>query len=238
MLPAKNIVLRDYLFSGVESARKGRPISLRLRLSALGLIAGFVLAACGSGTVSPSPIDTPTSVLPTASPTPGPSFEVSPGDPSPSAAVDPTSTPGAFNDGLLAIELRDVRNGETFTLGELAADAPVIVETMAIWCSNCRQQMHEVIDAHALADFHSVSIDVEPAEVAEDLVAYAAREGFDWPFVLADAQLATTLRERFGAEVLFPPGMPKLLIRADGSVELLPLGELLSADTIAALVAS
>ena len=158
--------------------------------------------------------------------------------PQASATDDPTPTvaPVAFDDALLGTELQDVRSGETFTLGELAADAPVIVETMAIWCTNCRQQMHEVTAAHELADFHSVSIDVEPSEVAEDLVAYADREGFDWPFVLADAELATMLRDRFGTEVLFPPGMPKLLIGTDGSVELLPLGDLLSADEIAALV--
>jgi thiol-disulfide isomerase/thioredoxin len=152
------------------------------------------------------------------------------------ATPEPSASVAAFDDPLLAMELRDVRTGETFTLGELAADAPVIVETMAIWCTNCRAQMHEVTAAHELADFHSVSIDVEPAEVAEDLVAYAAREGFDWPFVLADAQLATVLRDRFGTEVLFPPGMPKLLVGTDGSVELLPLGDLLSADELAALV--
>ena len=61
--------------------------------------------------------------------------------------------------------------------------------------------------------------------------------------VRAMVQLATVddgildaLRDRFGTEVLFPPGMPKLLVRTDGSVELLPLGDLLSADEIAALV--
>lgn len=153
------------------------------------------------------------------------------------ATAEPSPTASAYDDPLLALELRDVRTDATFTLGELAANGPVIVETMAIWCTNCRSQMHEVTAAHDLAEFHSVSIDVEPAEAAEDLVAYAAREGFDWPFVLADAQLATALRDRFGTEVLFPPGMPKLLIRPDGSVELLPLGELLSAQQIADLVA-
>jgi thiol-disulfide isomerase/thioredoxin len=152
------------------------------------------------------------------------------------ATAEPSPSAAAFDDPLLAVELRDVRTDERFTLGELAADGPVIVETMAIWCTNCRSQMHEVTAAHDLAEFHSVSIDVEPGEIAEDLVAYAAREGFDWPFVLADAQLATALRDRFGTEVLFPPGMPKLLIRPDGSVELLPLGDLLSAEELAALV--
>ncbi len=153
---------------------------------------------------------------------------------SPSASV--TASGAAIDDALLAASLVDVRSGQTFTLAELASDAPVVVETMAIWCTNCRSQMREVTAAHDLAEFHSVSIDVEPSEAAGDLAEYAAREGFDWPFVLADAQLATQLRERFGTEILFPPGMPKLLVRPDGSVELLPLGELLMAAEIAALV--
>lgn len=153
-----------------------------------------------------------------------------------SAAAPSPSEAARIDDPLLAMTLTDVRTGEPFTLAELAADGPVIVETMAIWCTNCRSQMHEVTAAHELTEFHSVSIDVEPAEVAEDLAAYAEREGFDWPFVLADATLATELRERFGTGVMVPPGMPKLLIDPDGTIELLPLGELLSADEIAALV--
>lgn len=153
-----------------------------------------------------------------------------------SAAAPSPSEAATVDDPLLAMTLTDVRTGEPFTLAELAADGPVIVETMAIWCTNCRSQMHEVTAAHELAEFHSVSIDVEPAEVAEDLAAYAEREGFDWPFVLADATLATELRERFGTGVMVPPGMPKLLIDPDGTIELLPLGELLSAGEIAALV--
>ncbi len=154
----------------------------------------------------------------------------------PAGSSDPSMAPTAMDDPLLTAELVDVRTGESFTLAELAADGPVIVETMAIWCSNCKSQMNEVTAAHELADFQSVSIDVDPTEIDEDLVAYAAREGFDWPFVLADAELATLLRDRFGTAVLSPPGMPKLFIRTDGSVELLPLGELLSADEIAAII--
>ncbi|MGQ0609363.1 MAG: peroxiredoxin family protein [Chloroflexota bacterium] len=134
------------------------------------------------------------------------------------------------------MELVDVRDGTTFTLGELAADGPLIVETMAIWCSNCRQQQGEVRTAHDLAEFHSVSIDVDPTEIADDLTAYAERESFDWPFALADADLASMLRDRFGTAVLNPPSMPKLLVRPDGSIELVALGELLAAEEIATLV--
>ena len=33
------------------------------------------------------------------------------------------------------------------TLGELALDGPVIVETMAIWCSSCRALQQEAVAA-------------------------------------------------------------------------------------------
>ena len=160
--------------------------------------------------------------------------------PSSTQAGTPSSQPSASEavaaDPLLLVELVDVRDGTTFTLGELATEGPLIVETMAIWCSNCRQQQHEVVTAHGLAEFGSVSIDVDPTEIADDLTAYAGREGFEWPFVLADAELASMLRDRFGTGVLNPPGMPKLLVRPDGTIELLPLGDLLAAEEIAAIV--
>lgn len=199
-----------------------------------------LLAACAAPSADGSAVP---GVPASSAPPPSVDAEGSdaPGSSSPTAGAsdapdEPSSTPVAVDDALLAIELRDVRSGDVFTLGQLAADAPVIVEMMAIWCSNCRQQMGQLTEAHGVADFHSVSIDVDPTEIAEDLVAYADREGFDWPFVLADAELATILRDRFGTAVLQPPGMPKLLVRTDGSIELLPLGDLLSADEIAALV--
>lgn len=155
-----------------------------------------------------------------------------------SMSVAPSASPLGVLDShaLHGIVLVDVRSQAQLTLGELAASKPVIVETMAIWCTNCRAQMHQVVAAHELADFHSVSIDVEAYEVPADLAAYAEREGFDWPFVKADAELATVLRDEFGTAVLNPPSMPKVLLRPDGSVELVGIGEELSAAEIAALV--
>ena len=203
-------------------------VACALLLAACATPSGSVGEASSTATVPPASAARPSA--PEASPVASPSATVS------EESRQPTPTPVSFDDALLAIELRDVRTGETFTLGGLAADAPVIVETMAIWCTNCRQQMGQLTEAHRVADFHSVSIDVDPTEIADDLVAYADREGFDWPFVMADAELATMLRDRFGTAVLQPPGMPKLLIRTDGSIELLPLGDLLSADEIASLV--
>jgi hypothetical protein len=140
------------------------------------------------------------------------------------------------SDPLHALAFHDVVSGSDLTIGALAASRPLLVETMAIWCTKCRSQMHEVTDAHASADFSSLSIDVDPYEEPADLAAYASEQGFAWAFAKATPDVAAALRDRFGTAVLNPPGMPKILFRPDGSVELLPLNDELSAAEIAALV--
>jgi len=153
-----------------------------------------------------------------------------------SAALTSSPLPSG-DDPLRSVVLRDVRTGAEFTIGELAASRPVLLETMAIWCTNCRGQQHQVVDAHFLADFESVSLDVDPNERPDDLADYAEGEGFDWRFAVADAELARMLRDRFGTAVLNPPSMPKILFRTDGTVELFGLGQQLSAADLAAMVA-
>jgi thiol-disulfide isomerase/thioredoxin len=137
----------------------------------------------------------------------------------------------AITDPLLAVELTDVRSGETFTLAELAADEPVLLETMAIWCTTCLSQQREVVRAHDLADFHSVGIDVDPNERAPDLADYADREGFDWRFVVADQELVRLLTERFGFEVTNPPSTPTFVV-VDGTIRALDFGRLRSAEEL------
>lgn len=197
-------------------------------LSALLLLAGCEASTRASVSATPaSATTTPSASAPAATATQRPEGS---SPPAPSAPAPLTSDP------LHAVTVVDVRTGASLTIGALAAERPLLVETMAIWCTNCRSQMHEVVAAHELADFASLSIDVEPYEEPADLTAYADAEGFDWPFAKADAQLATALRERFGTAVLNPPGMPKILFRPDGSVELLPLNDELSAEELAALL--
>jgi thiol-disulfide isomerase/thioredoxin len=184
----------------------------QLRSPLIGAIA-LVLAACAT---------TP----PTISTTPTATSEV---------PVEPTAGPNETNepaaDPLLAVELVDVRSGETFTLAELAADMPVLLETMAIWCTTCLSQQREVVRAHDLGDFHSVGIDVDPNERAPDLAAYADREGFDWRFAVADRELAGLLTERFGFEVTNPPSTPTFVI-SDGTIRALEFGHVRSAEEL------
>ena len=153
-----------------------------------------------------------------------------PDQPSPSApssqpaSAEPSGGPSTAADPLLAMRLVDVASGQQFTLDQLAADRPVLLEMMATWCPNCRQQQRAIVDAHALRDFHSVSIDVDLSETAANLAEYADREGFDWRFALADASLYQELQQRFGVAVTNPPSTPLIVIGSDGSVRPLEFG--------------
>jgi thiol-disulfide isomerase/thioredoxin len=144
------------------------------------------------------------------------------------ASAPPSS--GAL-DPLLALELVDVRSGETFTLGELAADRPVLLETMAIWCTTCLRQQREVVAAHGAGEFHSVGIDVDPNERAEELAAYAEREGFDWRFAIADAELVRLLTDRFGIAVTNPPSTPTFVV-SGGAIRALEFNRVRTADEL------
>ena len=188
--------------------------------SALIIAIALVLAACA--TTPPA-----NSTAPPANPTaPAATSEMTV---EPNASPSETDEPAA--DPLLAFELVDVRSGETFSLGELAAEKPVLLETMAIWCTTCLGQQREVVRAHDLGEFHSVGIDVDPNERAPELAAYADREGFDWRFAVADRELAGLLTDRFGFEVTNPPSTPTFVIW-EGTIRALEFGQVRSAEEL------
>lgn len=135
---------------------------------------------------------------------------------------------------ILDYQLIDVRSGDPFTLRQLAGDKPVLLETMAVWCVTCLSQQREVVEAHELADFHSVGIDVDPSERAETLAAYAEREGFDWPFAMADAGLVKLLTDAYGFAVTHPPSTPTFVITTDGRIRALEFGRVRSANELVA----
>lgn len=176
----------------------------------------MVAAACSSVPAGrPSPSSTAA-----ASPTPT-EATTSPGD---SFGATPSASVELPDDALLATELTDVRTGEHFTLAQLAADGPILLEPMAVWCTNCRAQMHEVTRAHEAADFQSVSLDVDLSETAQDLAAYADREGWDWRFAVAGPDLYRHLQQRFGDAATYPPATPLIVVERDGSVRPLEFG--------------
>ena len=184
----------------------------------LGLLAGLALVAAACSSVPagrPSPSSTaaasPTATEPTVSP-------------AASLGATPSASVELPDDALLATELTDVRTGEHFTLAQLAAGGPILLEPMAVWCTNCRAQMHEVTRAHEGAAFHSVSLDVDLSETPQDLAAYADRQGWNWRFAMASPDLYRHLQQRFGDAATYPPATPLIVIERDGTVRPLEFG--------------
>lgn len=177
-------------------------MSTRAPLAALATLA-LVLSACSAA------IGTP------VTPEPGKSAQVTavPGDasePSDGVALAPWMT----------AELIDVRTGETFAIADLAGRL-VVVEPMAIWCSNCARQQREastVLAALDRDDIVYISLDIDPTEQAGDLATYADDRGFDWRFVVAGRDVSRMFAEAFGDQVLSPPSTPSIIITPDGEL--------------------
>jgi|SRR5688572_1160184 len=188
-------------------------LALPIAMVACGPAPEAVDPPAGSGSASPSAVE-PAPPSATAAP-------ATTGDAS--ASASPATSVAA--DPLLAVTLTDVRSGESFSLADLSADQAVLLEPMAVWCSNCRAQQHEVKRAHVDGSFVSVSLDVDLSESAADLAAYADREGFDWRFAMADADLYRILQARFGVAVTNPPSTPLIVIEPGGLVRPLEFGQ-------------
>jgi len=134
-------------------------------------------------------------------------------------------------------ELTDVATGESFRIADLAGKA-VIVETMAIWCTNCLAQQGDVY--RALGDLDSdrvayVLLDVDPNETAPALAEYRTRNGFTGTYVIAGRETARALADEYGDQVLNPPSTPMILIGTDGRITLTDFGHK-SSETIVQLV--
>lgn len=190
------------------------------------VLAVMVVAAC---TASGSP-----SAVPSSTPRERP-----PASQAPTPLTLPSDGSGLAleSDPLHVVELVDVNTQTAFRLGELAARRPVLLEMMAIWCTNCRAQQHEVVAAHGLAGFESVSLDIDPNERPGDLADYSAAMGFDWRFAMANQTLATALRDRFGPAVLNPPSTPMVLLFPDGSVRALEFRQYSATELAAEITA-
>jgi thiol-disulfide isomerase/thioredoxin len=122
--------------------------------------------------------------------------------------------------------LQDVRTGESFRIADLAGKV-VVIEPMAIWCTTCRTQQREAAAALARLPGESVtyiSLDVDPNEQDADLANYANQQGFDWRFVVASRDVARSLVDSFGPQVLSPPSTPSIVVTPAGDVQPVSFG--------------
>jgi hypothetical protein len=134
----------------------------------------------------------------------------------------------------LTTDLTNARTGETFKIADYKGKV-VLVETLAMWCSNCLKQQEQVYVLHDLIgdrdDFVSLGIDIDPNENTEALKSYIIDNGFYWPYTVAPTEVAREIGQLYGAQFLNPPSTPMLIIDREGEVHPLPFG-IKSADTL------
>lgn len=129
--------------------------------------------------------------------------------------------------GWYGMELTDVNTGSIFRLADLQGKV-ILVETMAVWCSNCFRQQLEVKALHDLIgdreDFVSLGIDIDPNESVPQLTGYVKENGFDWLYTVASSELINEISDLYGPQFLNPPSTPMLIIDKQGEANLLPFG--------------
>ena len=134
--------------------------------------------------------------------------------------------------------LTNAVTGDSFKIQDYK-DKIVLVETMAMWCPTCLSQAKEVKALHDQLgmrdDLVSVSIDIDLNEKIGELKDYAGKNGFDWTYTVANADVAREIGNLYGQQFLNPPSAPMFIIDRHGEVHPLPFGVKSAADLMKAL---
>ena len=128
----------------------------------------------------------------------------------------------------LGASLVDARTGKSFRFSDYSGKV-VLVETMAVWCTNCFAQQQQIQSLHGLlgsnTDLVSVSLDIDPNETQDILTKYVnTNSGFNWMYAIAPATLAREFGQTYGDQYLNPPSTPILIIDRHGIAHTLPFG--------------
>jgi thiol-disulfide isomerase/thioredoxin len=153
-----------------------------------------------------------------------------------SPAAAPSAPGVVLTQAWATAPLVDVSTGETFRIADHAGKV-VILETMAIWCSNCRSQQRDVQAALARLPADKVVFVVLDTDKSEDdasLAAYRTKQGFEGRYAVAGTDVARALAADFSDQFLNPPSTPMLVIGTDGTVTRTEFGHK-SVDDIVAL---
>jgi len=137
----------------------------------------------------------------------------------------PDDSPAVVLPDWAHIELTDVLTGETFQIADYAGK-PILIESFAVWCSNCLRQQREMarlIEMTGESIVH-IALDTDPNENMDTVRSHAERHGFNWHYAVAPIEMTQDLIAEFGLAVVNAPRTPVILIEADGSFRLLPAG--------------
>lgn len=149
------------------------------------------------------------------------------------SGTEPTESPDAMSEEPAAdptwvdYEFTDAATGETFSISGYKGKV-VLVETMAMWCSNCLKQQTQVKELHALLgdreDFIGIGIDVDLNEDIVRLADYVGKYGFDWRYGVAPQEVLAGIQSDLGGQFLNPPSTPIVLFDKEGQPHPLPFG--------------
>ena len=222
---------------------------MKTRNSLLGLVIllAVVLTACGGTATTDTMMDDKsdeTMIEPTQEPMMEENHEDAMAEPTHDAMMDDTmSTPEAMKDetsdmmdapGWFSASLTDVRTGQAFSINDFKGKV-VLVETMAIWCSNCLKHQGQVKALHeqlgAREDFVSIGLDIDPNEDTDALKGYVEDKGFDWLYAVPSADISREIATLYGDQFLNPPSTPIVVIDRHGNAHPLPFG-IKSADEL------
>jgi cytochrome oxidase Cu insertion factor (SCO1/SenC/PrrC family) len=191
------------------------------------LVLVWLLAACGGNAPQADAMpDTPTESVMMDKPT---EEAMQPHEtPTPDAMpVKPTEGAMLETPAWFGATLTNVNTGEAFTLNELNGKV-ILVETMAVWCPNCKRQQEQVKALHALLgerdDFVSLGLDIDPNESADVLKNYVTSNGFDWLYAVPAPEINREIAALYGDQLLNPPSTPMLIIDHKGTAHPLPFG--------------
>jgi len=211
----------------VRPHRLPAPAAVRV---AAALVVVLAVGACGGASATSAPVTTtgpqateappePATGVPAASPAATADAGPATTAPAPGSTANPAAAALAGKAWATA-ELTDVATGQPFRIADFAGRT-VFVETMAIWCSNCRAQQGRFTEALGRLDPARVAyvvLTVEPSETADDLARYREKNSFAGTYAVAGRDVSAALDSEFGPNVLNPPSVPVVVIAPDGAV--------------------
>ena len=152
----------------------------------------------------------------------------------PDTAVEEVTTDPTWLD----YKFTDAVTGETFSISGFKGKV-VLVETMAMWCSNCMKQQIQVRELHELLgerdDFIGIGIDVDLNEDLAMLATYVQKNDFSWLYSVASTEVLAGIQDSLGGQFLNPPSTPIVLFDKEGTAHALPFG-IKSADELLSFV--
>ena len=197
-----------------------------LLLSSMLLIT-VLLTACGGAT-------TPEAMMDKETPTAGAMMAKE--TPTEDAMMHETPTVEAMMESpaWYSASLSDARTGQSFSIESLKGKV-ILVEAMAVWCSNCLKQQGQVKTLHAILgqrdDFVSIGLDIDPNEDVARLKGFVEAQGFDWLYAVSPADVSREISSLYGDQFLNPPSTPIVVIDRRGVAHPTPFG-IKSADDL------